>query len=53
MSDDNNSSVENEAKTLAKMVTLFGAKKGTDYYAIICVIKILAVILFLFMCFDK
>lgn len=53
MSDKNSSGVEDEAKTLAKMVALFGAKKGTDYYAVLCVIKILAVILFLLMCLDK
>lgn len=53
MSDKNSSGVEDEAKTLAKMVALFGAKKGTDYYAILCIIKIIAVLIFLWMCFNK
>lgn len=50
---DNNSGVENEAKTLAKMVTLFGAKKGTDFYFVLSIIKIIAVLIFLWMCFNK
>ena len=51
MADNDNSGAGSEMKLLAELVALFGAKKGTDWYLFILLVKVIVVVGFLVWCF--
>ena len=50
MADDTHDSNKEDMKLLAELVALFGVKKGTDWYFVYTVIKLIAIIGFLVYC---